>query len=251
MHGIGNDFVILDAEENDLGQYDLAELSRQLCDRHHGIGADGLLTVERGTQADWLMRVINSDGSTSEMCGNGLRCHARYLMTRKRVSNESFDIETGAGVLQVQAVGDLIRINMGAATSDLTAIMLPHDLTGYDVSMGNPHTVIPVLGLESVPLHQWGPEIESLPRYPHRTNVHFIEVTAKDRIRQLTWERGAGATLACGTGACASAYVAHHVQGLLASVVVELPGGPLQIEVGESEMWMTGPAEFVFEGTWG
>jgi diaminopimelate epimerase len=267
MHGIGNDFVLLDGIRESFDGVDFADLSRKMCDRRRGIGADGILLAERAGD-DFRMRMWNPDGTESEMCGNGIRCFAKYLVDEGLSPSRKMKVETGAGTLEpvVQEDG-LVRVDMGSAkmartdigiwgAPDSTFVEQPIDfhgttMKGTAVSMGNPHLVLFVPDVSAVPLTEWGPTLEKHPLFPNRINVHFIQVLSRNHLKQRTWERGAGVTLACGTGACASA-VAGRVTGRSEEqVTVSLPGGDLQIECREGEhVFMTGPAETVFEGRW-
>jgi len=251
MQGTGNDFVLLDHAKVALGDLNLPEIAQKLCDRHYGVGADGLLTVEPGVAAAWQMRMFNPDGSESEMCGNGLRCHARYIRDHFAPDIPALDIETGAGVLRAEFVESQVRVDMGPYRLGGSNVPLPHNLLGTEVSMGNPHVVIDVPDLATIPASQFGPEIEHLPRYPARTNVHFIQRLSPTHTRQMTWERGAGLTLACGTGACAVAVAAHLQFGSDRRQTVEVPGGQLTVEVLENgHVLLMGPATYVFDGEW-
>ena len=268
MHGIGNDFVLLDAIRDDLGGADYSELAVGMCERRRGIGADGILVAERAAGGRFRMRMWNPDGSESEMCGNGIRCFARYLVDQGYSAQPQLQVETGAGLLQPVVLDDhRVRVDMGPPRLRLQDVQMvgPPDETFIDqpitvtamtfaataVSMGNPHLVIFVEDVSAVPLEEWGPALENHPRFPKRTNVHFAQVLSQKHLIQRTWERGAGATLACGTGACATA-VAGRLTGRSGDhVTITLPGGDLEIECREGEpVFMTGPAEYVFEGTW-
>lgn len=268
MHGIGNDFVMVDAVADGLPREDLAELSRAVCDRNLGVGADGLIFALRGTVGEFQMRMFNPDGSESEMCGNGVRCFANFVADRGHTTSRTIRVETGNGILSLERLDDgQVRVMMGKArltrgeigmTGDphATFVWQPIEcggrtVLGTAVSMGNPHLVVFLEPGEEVELDVRGPELEHCPLFPARTNVHFVTVMGRGHIRQRTWERGAGATLACGTGACASA-VASFVNGHTErNVRVDLPGGTLDIEYAESgEVFMTGPTETVFEGEW-
>ena len=262
MHGIGNDFVLIDTIRDGALDCDLVALSQLVCDRSFGIGSDGLILVERSVET-LKMRMLNPDGSESEMCGNGLRTFARLCQDRKYADGK-FDIQTGAGLLQVECHPDqTVKVNMGraelepskigmAAASGDTFINQPigNGLFGTAVSMGNPHIVIFVDNVSEIELAHEGPRLERLPIFPNRTNVHFVQILSDGEITQRTWERGAGMTLACGTGACAGAVAAFLNQKTGRSVRVNLPGGSLQIQYDESgEVTMTGTAEYVFEGS--
>jgi diaminopimelate epimerase len=266
MQGIGNDFVMVDTIEAPLPALDLASLARKANDRKFGIGGDGLILLERGQSAPFRMRMFNPDGSESEMCGNGIRCFAKMLRDKGHLASDAVDVETGAGTLHLEILpGGLVRVNMGMARltrgeigmlgdpseryQDVPTETMHGTLPATAVSMGNPHLVLFVADAESVQLPVVGPEIEHHPLFPKRTNAHFIQVLDRKTLIQKTWERGAGATLACGTGACASAVAAFLTGRADRSVEMRLPGGSLFIDYLESgEVLMTGPAETVFEG---
>ncbi len=266
MQGIGNDFIVLDGINQ---QVCLSEAQiRRLADRHFGIGCDQVLLVQAyaGTDADFRYRIFNADGSEVEQCGNGARCFAKFVYDQGLTKKTTIPVMTAAGriVLQIQPNGQ-VTVNMGIPEleparipfiSDSRQNLYTQDLAGETVrfmavSMGNPHAVIQVPDVASAPVERIGPQLESHPVFPRRVNVGFMQVCTREQIRLRVFERGAGETLACGTGACA-AVVAGRVQGLLdRQVEVSLPGGILQIEwQGEGEpVWMTGPAETVFRGT--
>lgn len=259
MQGIGNDFVVVSSA--DAQGRDLAALAAALCDRRTGIGADGLLVV--GT-SPLSMTVVNPDGSVPEMCGNGLRCVARYAADHGREDTD-LTIVTGAGPLETHRLPDgRIAIDMGTArltrgeigmTGPASEEFLDQELVsglrGSAVSMGNPHLVIVQADVDAVDLPFFGPRLENHPLFPERVNVHFVQVESRTRLKMRTWERGAGITLACGTGACAVAVACHRLGLSDASVQVKLPGGMLQIDINaERRVRMTGDAVAVFEGVW-
>ena len=257
--GLGNDFVVLDALR-DPAPDDLSTLARLACDRRRGVGGDGLLLLERGDAAPFRMRMWNPDGSESEMCGNGLRCAAAILHERGHAEDE-MAIETGAGVLQARIVGDDVAIDMGLARLTRGEIgmagppgetFVETDLDGRRataISMGNPHLVLFVPDVDAIDLAKKGAELERHPLFPRRTNVHFVQILGPDEARVRVWERGAGATQACGTGACAVAVAGVETGRLSRRSTIRLPGGPLTIEVDEARrVTMTGPARIVFEG---
>lgn len=268
MHGIGNDFVMVDAIRTPLPESQAAELSRAMNDRRLGIGGDGLILVQRGDKAPFRMRMFNPDGSESEMCGNGVRCFAKFVQDKGHTAETVIPVETGAGTLELQMQADgQVRVDMGLARFTRGEIGIEGaaseqfveqpveaaglEFVGTGVSMGNPHLVIFTEDVTAVPLETWGPALENHPMFPRRINVHFVQVVSPTEIIQRTWERGAGITLACGTGACACA-VASHITGRTGrDVTVKLPGGKLRIEYAEDgKVFMTGPAETVFEGCW-
>lgn len=264
MHGIGNDFVMLDTLRDGSPSGDLAELSRRLCDRRFGIGGDGLILVERAEEAPFRMRMFNPDGSESEMCGNGIRCFARLLADRGYAGEGAVPVVTGAGVLTVEILADgQVRVDMGpyrlkrgeiGITGNPDEEFREQPVGGYvgtAVSMGNPHLVIYRDDASKIDLEFEGPKLEHDRLFPRRINVHFAQVESRTQLVQRTWERGAGVTLACGTGACAVAVAGFLTGRSERKVAVRLPGGSLEIDVREDgRVLMTGPAVTVFEGTW-
>jgi diaminopimelate epimerase len=254
MHGIGNDFVCLDLIQDPLprelavARLDWPELAISICHRRFGVGADGILVIERGQMAPFRMRMFNPDGTEAEMCGNGTRCVGRFLVDHGYASPGRLDLEVFGRVVQLTVLPDLISVDMGPAAVLERGIDLPHALRGTSVEVGNPHLVIRVDDVEAVPLKKWGPEMETLPQFPNGTNVHFYQGLGDSELRMRTWERGAGATLACGSGACAVA--AAHL-GRPGKLHLHLPGGPLWLEIDErGHANMTGAAVEVFQGEW-
>ncbi len=267
MQGTGNDFVLLDAVSNDFSGFDFASASRRLLDRRFGVGADQLLVLlpsQEKEKTRLRMRIFNADGSEVQMCGNGIRCLAKYIWTRGLAPKmEKLEIETLAGIILPEEKNGLVRVDMGAPRLEGREIPVlaegrivdyPLEIEGAHfsitcVSMGNPHAVIFVEDVAGFPVGLYGPRIENHPLFPERTNVEFIQVVNKGQIKMRVWERGSGETLACGTGASASV-VASALKGLTSGrVEVELAGGRLDIEWAENgHVYMTGPAEEVFEG---
>src|SRR5215210_8730469 len=248
MHGVGNDFVIFDTEE--VAEVSLPDLARRICDRHVGVGADGILVPGASEVADLKMVYFNSDGSSSEMCGNGIRCLARYAKDRGLVSGGALTVETGAGVKKVVLLGDgSSRVDMGPPEFGSEI-----ELFGFRflrVSMGNPHAVA-FLGsdgdVEALDLRAVGPPVENDPLFPDKTNVEFVHARGEHEVRMRIWERGAGETLASGSGSCAAAVAAVR-RGLAQSPVrVHLDGGVVEVEWDGGAVYMTGPAEYVCEG---
>ena len=242
MEGLGNDFVVVSGPR----QVSPAEVSAW-CDRRRGIGADGVLVVtpvDRGTVA---MDYWNADGSAAEMCGNGLRCVARYAVDRGLVDGTEFVVETAVGPRRVSVGEDSVRAQLGPAAPTGTDV----EVAGYTLTpaaVGNPHAVAFVPDCGQITVAADGPAIETAPVFPEGTNVSFATVVSPDRIDLRVWERGAGETLACGTAAAASVAVALD-RGLTGSAVrVGLPGGPLDVEILDGEAWIEGPANVVFEG---
>ena len=266
MHGIGNDFIVIDCRDKAVSHQlsAVSELSRRLCDRRFGIGADQILLLHNSDKADFRMSIFNADGSEVEMCGNGIRCFAKYIWDRNLSSKKVLDIETPAGIIRPEMVGDMVRVDMGRP--ELEGRKIPVNLDGIVkdcllaiddrefaitcVSMGNPHAVIVVDDLDTFDLKRYGPQIEIHKLFPRKINVEFIQVIDPATIRMRVWERGSGETLACGTGASAVA-VAAHMKGIAEKkVTVKLLGGDLSIDLHENgHVYMTGPAEEVFQGT--
>ena len=250
MHGAGNDFLIFDPGE--VEGADLPALARRSCDRHFGVGADGILVPAPSPNADLEMVYLNSDGSSSEMCGNGLRCLARYARDYELVDRDALTVATGAGVKKVILYPDgSSRVDMGPPVFGG-----PVEAGGFDLlrlSMGNPHAVAFLHDrqeLEALDLGVVGPPVENDPHFPQKTNVEFVHVGSLHEIRMRIWERGAGETLASGSGSCAAAVAALHKNLVETPVAVHLDGGVVKINwVGEGEpVYMTGPAEYVCEG---
>jgi diaminopimelate epimerase len=265
-HGTGNDFVVV--EDLDDRHRLSAEFVRAVCDRHFGVGGDGLIRIAPGTAARFFMDYRNADGSVAEMCGNGVRVVGKYLADRGLVAGD-FDLETRAGVKRLwlargpDGLVDRVTVDMGApsfARADLPmlgegeALKEPLEVGGRVLvatclSMGNPHAVLFVDQVDAVPLAELGPLLETNPAFPNRTNVEFVQVVDETRVRQRTWERGVGETLACGTGACAVA-VASQLRGHTGErVTVELRGGPLELDWAPGRtVRLTGPAREVARG---
>lgn len=261
MHGLGNDFILLDCRTRKI--QGLQKTLKRLSNRRFGIGFDQALILRSSDKADFAMDVYNNDGARVEMCGNGIRCLARYIWTRGLSKKRRLDIETLAGVIRPEKAGDLIRVDMGEPI--LEGTLIPTVIEGHIidkrlaisdktfhitcVSMGNPHCVIFVDDVGAFPVEKYGPLIEINKFFPRKTNVEFIEVLSRARLKMRVWERGAGQTLACGTGASAAA-VAAVLKGYTGkTVTVELLGGNLKIEwAKDNHVYMTGPAEEVFTG---
>ena len=250
MHGAGNDFLIFDPGE--VEGTDLPALARRSCDRHFGVGADGILVPAPAADVDLEMVYLNSDGSPSEMCGNGLRCLARYARDYELVERDVLTIATGAGVKKVILYPDgSSRVDMGPP--ELGTEVEAGGFRLLRISMGNPHAVAFLQDaeeLESLDLRAVGQPIENDPRFPQKTNVEFVHVRGRNEVSMRIWERGAGETLASGSGSCAAA-VAALATGLTETPVsVHLDGGIVQIDWagGAEPVYMTGPAEYVCEG---
>jgi diaminopimelate epimerase len=255
MEGAGNDFVVLDATREAFS-LSRAQL-RRLADRHLGVGCDQILVVEKSRRddADFRYRIFNADGGEVEQCGNGARCFVRYVHRRGLTTKREVRVETLGGVIvpRLEADGE-VSVNMGSPAPE-TPLLQTLELSGARVelalvSMGNPHAVQVVADVDVAPVCAQGPLIEHHPHFPNRINAGYMQVVDRHRIRLRVWERGAGETLACGTGACA-AVVAGVLRGLVDSPVrVEARGGTLTVSWagGDNAVWMKGPAHGVFEG---
>lgn len=270
MQGIGNDYIYVNCFEETVR--DPGALAVRMSRPHFGVGSDGLVLIEPSDVADFGMRIFNSDGSESEMCGNAIRCIGKYVYERGLTDKTEISVMTGAGLklLQLHARGGkvhAVRVDMGSP--ELAPRLVPVDLPGevilgyrlevggmvypiHCVSMGNPHCVIFVNDPDDVDLQSVGPMIENHRVFPNRTNVEFVSIKDRHHLRMRVWERGAGETLACGTGSCA-ALVASVLTGKCdRSAEIRLNGGVLQIDwsAADNHVYMEGPAEFVFDGQW-
>ncbi len=250
-HGAGNDFVIIDSRARDAVVTET--IARGMGDRNRGVGFDQLAEIRSCEQADIELDFWNNDGSRAEACGNATRCAARYIMDQ--TGKSALTIRTVRGTLEARLDGDEVSVNMGAPqlaaadqalASGIDPAHLPLDGDPVAVGMGNPHAVFFVDDAEAVDVAGIGPRIETDPMFPNRTNVEFAEVRSRDEIRMRVWERGTGITLACGSGACATA-VAAASRGLTERKVrMELDGGWLTLDWREDGVWMTGPTAYVF-----
>ena len=253
MHGAGNDFVVLDCTRTPFG---LSALQlKTLADRHRGVGCDQILVVEKpsGAGADFRYRIFNADGGEVEQCGNGARCFVKFVRARGLTSKNEIRVETLGGTIvpRLEADGE-VTVDMGAPLLEKTERLRVNDSSVElaILSMGNPHAVQLVADVEQAPVTTQGPLLEHHARFPNRVNAGYMQVLDRHRIALRVWERGAGETLSCGTGACAAA-VSGISRGLLDSPVrVETRGGTLTISWagGDNAVWMKGPAEIVFEG---
>lgn len=261
-HGLGNDFIILNIE--DVRGRNLSELGKKVCHRNFGIGADGMIVFERDDRGI-VMNFYNADGTTAPMCGNGIRCFTHYMKNNSLFSGDSVDIQTGAGEMRVtitEGTEFMVRVNMGRPIFEGSAIPIREEAQEYiekeievdgekikvsSLFMGTTHTVIFVDDLKGVDVEKLGPKIEKYELYPVGTNVNFCEVKSSQEVHVTTWERGAGMTLACGTGACAAAVIGNKLGRLEKDTKVVVPGGEMYIEV-EEDVFMTGPSVKIAEG---
>ncbi|OGC19082.1 diaminopimelate epimerase [candidate division WOR-1 bacterium RIFOXYC2_FULL_37_10] len=253
MQGLGNDFVLIDGRKENLSGIELPQMTQDICDRHFGIGADGLIVVWQSEKADIRMQIFNPDGSEPEMCGNGIRCFAKYIYETSSDKKEVLSVETQAGIIIPAIIikdGLVVAVEVDMGTpQDLGEI----SLQGYSfrkISMGNPHAVAFVDGFDDFDLGSIGSTIELDPHFSNRTNVEFVKVLNDHELEIRVWERGAGETLACGTGACAVVAAAVMAGKTGRRVLAHLPGGVLDIEwlLDDEHIVMRGPAEKVFEG---
>ena len=268
LHGCGNDYVYVNLFEDTIENP--AELSIEISDRHFGIGSDGLITIGPSEVADFRMRIYNADGSEAEMCGNGIRCVAKYVYDHKLTTKTEISVESGAGIKYLKLFVEegkvsQVRVDMGEPilTPDLIPVVADGEKVIDEeievcgktwkmtcVSMGNPHAVVFVDDVENFELEKYGPHFENHPRFPKRTNTEFVKVISRNEASMRVWERGSAETWACGTGTCATA-MACILNGLTDNkVLVHLRGGDLTIEYDEktNHVFMTGPATEVFNG---
>jgi diaminopimelate epimerase len=266
MHGLGNDFVVIDAINQHVALN--AEQIRQLSDRHFGIGFDQLLLVEKpvSANADFKYRIFNADGSEVAQCGNGARCFARFVRDKQLTDKDEIRVDTNSGQLLLHLdEDDLVTVNMGVPrhAPDEIPMLVEEESKYYTVavndterafgavSMGNPHAVLQVNDVKTAPVAELGSELERHPVFPERANIGFMQVVDRQHIKLRVFERGAGETLACGSGACAAVVIGIEHNLLDHDVFIELPGGELKISwSGRGEpVFMTGPAVAVFDGT--
>lgn len=274
MHGLGNDYVVIDETREEIIPEDKkSEISLELCRRGFSIGADGVIFITPSQSEDIRFRIFNSDGSEAEMCGNGIRCFAKFVYEKGIIKKDKINVETLGGTKEINLTiedGKVAssKVNMGNATFKTSQIpMISNEKEFLDeelivggnpikmtvLSVGNPHAVIFTDNLDEVPLEKIGPVIETHESFPQKINVHFIEIVNKNEINMITWERGAGVTFACGTGATSCVIAGFKLQKLENNVLVHLPGGDLKIDVYEKDgtlgAFMEGDSVLVFDGT--
>jgi diaminopimelate epimerase len=269
MQGCGNDYIYVDCITNPM-PHDPPGLARAMSDRHFGVGGDGLILICPSDKADARMRMYNADGSEAEMCGNGVRCVAKYVHNHGLVRKPALRIETGRGVLSLDleiAGGSVQQVRVDMGEPILRGESIPTKLPGNPpldvpladyglrvtcVSMGNPHCITFVEAVTDGLVLGVGPQVERHPAFPRRTNVEFVHVNRPDDVSMRVWERGSGETLACGTGACAVAVAGFATGRTQRRITAHLPGGDLQLYWSETDnhVYMTGPAVEVFSGDW-
>ena len=273
MHGIGNDFPIIDESKGEvIPESDKAEACRFLCHRNFGVGGDGVLFVVPSAKADIGYRMFNPDGSEAEMCGNGIRCFADFVYRKNILKKEKFTVETKSGIKTIEITLDngepvLFKVDMGQATFKTSEIPMVSSETEFldgslevldttfnltAINVGNPHAIIFVEDVDAIDINKYGPAIEAHAVFPEKINVHFVEVISKNEGKMITWERGAGVTLACGTGATSTAISGFKLGLFDENVLLHLPGGDLRFKIYEKDdklgAFMEGPAEIVFDG---
>lgn len=267
MQGAGNDFVLFDGINNDCSH--LPSLAKKICNRKFGVGGDGIMIALPSKTADIKMVYYNSDGSLGEMCGNGIRCFSKFIYDTNLVKSTSIKIETDAGIKEAELFLDennnvqKVKIFMGNTIFDPKKIPVNieeenvinkkifidnNEITFSTILVGVPHTVIICKDLNNIDINHLGYLIENHPIFPKKTNVNFIEIVNNNKIKIKTWERGAGRTLACGTGSCASAFLANYFNLTNSIVEVETEGGDILVELKENGIYMTGSAEIIFKG---
>lgn len=270
MQGCGNDYVYINGFEEHIETENKPDLVRRLSERHFGIGSDGVIFINPSDIADFEMEMYNADGSRSEMCGNGIRCVAKYVFDKKMTKQREFTIESFGKIKYITIIEEnqkakLIKVGMGspelrtemipAVYDSETVIAKPIEVDGQVwegtcVSMGNPHVVLFVDDVATMDLESIGPKFENHKMFPNRTNTEFVKVIDKNTVEMRVWERGTGETLACGTGCCATAVACILNEKTGNKVLVKVLGGEILVEWDreKNEIYMTGPGEFVFEG---
>ncbi len=265
MHGLGNDYVVIDDRDQKIT--DATTFAKKVCERRFSVGADGLLLVRKSTVADVKMRIFNSDGSEAEMCGNGIRCFAKYCYENCIAKKSEFKVETLSGIKNVWLTLNCnevttVNVDMGEPSWERASLPMLGDGTCINcslevdgepyritcLSMGNPHCIIFVENVDEFPVDYVGPIVENNRAFPQRTNVGFVQVLNKSELKVRVWERGCGETFACGTGTCAAVAAANKLGKVGNKVLVHVLGGDLHVEVSKT-LFLSGAAEKVYEGT--
>ena len=266
MQATGNDFVIINYLEEKF-QYSFKLLSEFLCDRHYGVGADGVIIIDKSQKCDFKMRIFNKDGSEAEMCGNGIRCLAKYVYEKELIKEREFSIETMSGEKRVflEVEGNTVLsicVDMGKPVLKFEEIPVNYisddeekginigEFTGYPISVGNPHLVIFIDDVENFNVKKYGSIFEDYKYFPNKINIEFVEIINNEHIKVRVWERGVGETLGCGTGACAASVVSYFKKSTNREVIVDLPGGKLKVVYFENEnnVRLIGDCSYIFEG---
>ena len=271
MHGTGNDYIYINALKKTINKPE--NLALKMCNRHYGIGADGLILIMQSKDADFKMRIFNQDGSEAEMCGNGIRCFAKYVYDNKLIDKKKINIDTHAGIKKIKLIVKNNKVNsavvdmgepillreripmLGKPGMVINETIKLDDGTKFEinaVSMGNPHAGIFVEDIENFPVKKYGPVIENSSLFPQKINVEFVQVINENEVIQRTWERGSGETMSCGTGGSAVTVAAILTKRTSRKLLVHLRGGDLGTEWNEADnhVYLSGPATEVFEGKW-
>jgi diaminopimelate epimerase len=267
MHGLGNDYIVIDNREQKIRNEYVSEFAKRLCERRFSVGSDGLLLVYGSTVADVKMRIFNTDGSEAEMCGNGIRCFSKYCYESGIVMKSKFAVETLSGIKRVWLTIEdkevkAVKVDMGAPSWERATLPMVGEGMAINsdmyiegesykvtcLSIGNPHCIMFVENVDEFPVDYVGPIVENFEAFPKRTNVSFVQVLNRKELKVRVWERGCGETLACGTGTCAAVAAANKLGKAGNKVIVHVLGGDLQVEVGKT-LLLNGPAEKVYEGT--
>jgi len=273
LHGLGNDYVIIDESKKEIiPENEKEEVCKFIGDRHFGVGSDGILFVYPSKIADIGYRMFNPDGSEAEMCRNGIRCFGNFIYTNNIIKKETIDIETNDGIknMEIKLEDDkpvLYKVDMGLSRFESSKIPVKSEKNEFinetfelndekfnltAINIGNPHAIIIVDDVKLIDITEYGPVIENHPLFPEKINVHFVQIISKNEAKMITWERGAGVTLACGTGATGSAIVGYKLGLLDKDILLHLPGGDLNFNIYEKNgaigAFMEGPAEYVFDG---
>jgi len=267
MHGLGNDYIVIDNRDEKISNQRASALAKKLCTRHFSVGADGLLLVCNSTVADVKMKIFNSDGSEAEMCGNGIRCFSKYCYETGIIKKSEFQVETLSGIKSIWlSFSDdkvtTVKVDMGTPNWDCKSLPMTAEGTyincnlavndeNYSVtclSMGNPHCVIFVENVDKTLVECVGPLVENHKFFPKRTNVGFVQVIRDDELKVRVWERGCGETFACGTGTCAAVAAANKLGKVSTKVTVHVLGGDLQVEIGKGRLFLSGASEKVYQG---
>jgi diaminopimelate epimerase len=268
MHGLGNDYMVIDNRDQKISAEDAPALAKRLCERHFSVGADGMVLVSCSKVADAKMQIFNADGSEAEMCGNGIRCFAKYCYENGFVKKSEFQVETLSGIKHVWLTlkGSeiyTVKVDMGEPKWERSALPMTGQGTFIDqdlqvdgltlratcLSMGNPHCVTFIDDVDNYSVDEVGPQIENYKAFPKRTNAEFVQVLNRSELKIRVWERGCGETMACGTGTCASVAVANRLGKVGSNVTVHVSGGDLQVELEAGKLYLSGAAVKVYEGT--
>jgi len=252
MQAQGNDYLFFDFLQEDVPQIDFSKLANKICDRHFGVGADGIVLISKASENDAIMKIYNADGSQAEMCGSALRCTIAYLNSLSE--KKSFFIQTRAGERVGWVISNegspIVKADLGLPKFISKNLIRIEKFEGLAVSIGNPHFVTFVDNLDADIAEKFGPEMEINEFFPERTNIEFVKIISPNEIEIKVWELGTGETLACGTGACAAVFAGIHQNFLENSVDVIFPGGTLRVEFNGESIFLTGKVDFVFSGVY-